>query len=69
MSRCRDPAPDFVVATGDDLTDEELLDVMPGDAWSVLVGPGRESFARYSVRGPDEMRQLLRAIVTSSSSS
>lgn len=33
---------------------------MPDDAWTILVGPERKSHARYSLRGPGEMRALLR---------
>ena len=58
----RHPAPDFVLATGDDPTGEELFEVMPPDAWTILVGTERQSDARYSLRGPDSMRRLLRAL-------
>ena len=58
----RDPPSDFVFATGDDLTDEEMFEVMPEDAWTILVGPQRQSHAKYSLHGPSEMRELLRAL-------
>lgn len=57
-----EPPPDFVFATGDDLTDEEMFEVMPEGAWTILVGPDRQSHAEYSLRGPSEIRELLRAI-------
>lgn len=54
---------DFILATGDDVTDEEMFEVMPDEAWSIRVGAERKSLARYSLRGPDAMRRLLRAMV------
>lgn len=32
--------PDFLVAAGDDRTDEDLFEGMPGEPWTVHVGPG-----------------------------
>lgn len=58
----REPPPDFVLATGDDLTDEEMFEVMPENAWTILVGTDRQSYAGYSLRSPEAMRRLLRAL-------
>jgi trehalose 6-phosphate synthase/phosphatase len=54
---------DFILATGDDVTDEEMFEVMPDVAWTIRVGADRKSLARYSLRGPDAVRRLLRAMV------
>jgi trehalose 6-phosphate synthase/phosphatase len=49
---------DFILAIGDDLTDEEMFTVLPGRAWSVRVG-NRPTRARFHLPGPDEVLQLL----------
>lgn len=49
---------DFVMAAGDDATDEELFASLPADAWSLRVGPG-ESGARFNVDRPADLRALL----------
>lgn len=58
-----DPSYDFILATGDDVTDEEMFEVMPERAWTIRVGGDRKSAARYYLRGPDAVRRLLRAMV------
>lgn len=50
---------DFIMAIGDDHTDEDTFRAMPEDAWTVKVGAGR-SDARYTVRTVEEARGLLR---------
>ena len=52
---------DFVLAAGDDETDESAFAVMPQEAVSIRVGPGRTR-ARFSIEGPAEMRDFLRAL-------
>lgn len=52
---------DFKFAAGDDRTDEDLFEAI-GDAWTVRVGGGH-SRARFALRGPDEVRKLLRSFV------
>lgn len=45
---------------GDDTTDEDAFFALrPQDAVTVLVGPERESFARYRVDGPSAVADLL----------
>jgi trehalose 6-phosphate synthase/phosphatase len=56
------PEPAFILGVGDDLTDEDMFAHLPENAWSVYVGGGL-SKARYSVAGPDHVRQLLRELV------
>lgn len=49
---------DFVLAAGDDRTDEDLFESMDGGAWTVHVGGG-ESCARLSLAGHDDLLALL----------
>ena len=58
----RDPPYDFILATGDDPTDEELFEVMPDEAWTIVVGATHQSQARFSLLGATEMRRVLRAM-------
>ena len=50
--------PDFVLAMGDDATDETLFRVLPPDAFSVRVGFA-VSAARFNVGGVDEVWRIL----------
>jgi trehalose 6-phosphate synthase/phosphatase len=52
---------DFVLAVGDDTTDEDLFRVLPETAWSVRVGLTR-SHARFHVAAQSEARALLAAL-------
>ncbi|MFP3880149.1 MAG: trehalose-phosphatase, partial [Dehalococcoidia bacterium] len=49
---------DFVLALGDDWTDEDTFNALPSTAWSIKVGPGA-SAARYSLGCPSEATSLL----------
>jgi trehalose 6-phosphate synthase/phosphatase len=53
---------DFLLAVGDDRTDEEMFAVLPPDAYSLKVGdePSRARFALFSV---SEVRQLLKDLL------
>ncbi len=53
---------DFVLAIGDDVTDEDLFKVIPENAWSIKVRPG-VSAAKFSLDSPDEVRALLKELV------
>jgi trehalose 6-phosphate synthase/phosphatase len=53
--------PDFILAVGDDWTDEDLFKAMPTDAFTVKVGSGR-SHARFALRNPGEVIALLEAL-------
>ena len=57
------PIYDFILATGDDVTDEEMFEVMPDGAWSIRIGVDRRSSAKYSLPGPNAFRRLLRSLV------
>ncbi len=52
------PAADFILAAGDDVTDEDLFAQTPDDAWTIHVGTNH-SRARYRLAGPKEMCELL----------
>ena len=52
---------DFIIALGDDSTDEDTFAVLPDWAYSIKVGLGI-SKARFSIDSPAEVRQLLKAI-------
>jgi trehalose 6-phosphate synthase/phosphatase len=45
-------APDFILAAGDDRTDEDLFERAPNSAWTVHIGPGptRASFVVSDLR-------------------
>jgi len=49
---------DFVLAIGDDLTDEDMFAVLPPWAYSFRVGATR-THARFRLRSPAEVLQLL----------
>jgi trehalose 6-phosphate synthase/phosphatase len=53
---------DFILAMGDDWTDEDTFKVMPSTAWSIKVGFGA-SAARFSLSSPSEATSLLRKMV------
>lgn len=50
--------PDFLLAAGDDKTDEDLFARLPATAWTIHVGEN-QSRARFRLPGPDEMCSLL----------
>ena len=52
------PIHDFILAIGDDTTDEDLFKVLPGSACTVRVGYG-ESAARFYVNDIPECKRLL----------
>jgi trehalose 6-phosphate synthase/phosphatase len=54
--------PDFILAAGDDVTDEDLFRQLPSRAWTIHVG-GNRSRAKYFVTCPDEMVELLMQLV------
>jgi trehalose 6-phosphate synthase/phosphatase len=52
---------DFILAIGDDVTDEDTFGVLPKDAYSLKVGLGL-SKARFNVLEVSEVRQLLKEL-------
>jgi len=49
---------DFIMAAGDDTTDEDMFAVLPAQAYTVKVGRGSTK-ARFFLEGPAELRALL----------
>lgn len=54
--------PGFVLALGDDRTDEDTFRALPPEAYTVRVGLAR-SLARYNLATVPEVRQLLRQLL------
>jgi trehalose 6-phosphate synthase/phosphatase len=52
---------DFILALGDDWTDEDTFKVLPSTAWPIKVGFGA-SAARFSLSSPSKATSLLRKI-------
>lgn len=56
---------DFVLAAGDDTTDEDLFRAMPDESFVIKVGPGEgKTLAPLHVKNPAAMRAFLRTLVT-----
>jgi trehalose 6-phosphate synthase/phosphatase len=53
---------DFILAIGDDCTDEDMFTVLPEGAYSIRVGM-TETHARFNLSGPIEVLQLLEQLV------
>ena len=53
---------DFILALGDDWTDEDTFKALPSTAWSIKVGFGA-SAARFSLSSPSEATSLLRKMI------
>lgn len=56
------PQPDFIVAIGDDWTDEDTFKAMPEHAITIKVG-AESSVAKYSLRDPEHVRKFLGGII------
>ncbi|MFP3853044.1 MAG: bifunctional alpha,alpha-trehalose-phosphate synthase (UDP-forming)/trehalose-phosphatase [Anaerolineales bacterium] len=54
---------DFIMAVGDDVTDEDLFAAMPEDAFTIKVGPAAQTKARYFLRNAGQVRELLQQLV------
>ncbi|GAA4356342.1 bifunctional alpha,alpha-trehalose-phosphate synthase (UDP-forming)/trehalose-phosphatase [Hymenobacter saemangeumensis] len=55
--------PDFILALGDDRTDEDTFGALPETAYTVKVGSAPRSLARFHVAGTPEVRSLLRSLL------
>ncbi|MBF9141603.1 bifunctional alpha,alpha-trehalose-phosphate synthase (UDP-forming)/trehalose-phosphatase [Hymenobacter properus] len=55
--------PDFILAIGDDRTDEDTFRALPPDAYTLKVGSAPRSLARFHVDGPAAVRGLLRELL------
>ena len=56
-------ASEFVLAIGDDRTDEDTFGAMPPEAYTIKVGSAPRSLARFHVPGVPDVRRLLRALL------
>jgi trehalose 6-phosphate synthase/phosphatase len=57
ITKLNDPSR-FIMAIGDDITDEDLFRVIPSDGYSIRVGRGT-SYAMYNLDSSDEVVELL----------
>jgi trehalose 6-phosphate synthase/phosphatase len=55
------PDPDFILAAGDDRTDEDLFERAPSNAWTVHIGPG-PTRASYVVTDLQVLRGVLQVL-------
>ena len=55
--------PDFILAIGDDRTDEDTFRALPPEAYTVKVGSAPRSQARFHVAGTTDVRNLLRSLL------
>lgn len=55
--------PDFIIALGDDHTDEDIFKALPDDAFTIKVG-SNISAARYYLKDYNEVRDLLKSFTT-----
>jgi trehalose 6-phosphate synthase/phosphatase len=56
--------PDFILAIGDDWTDEDVFKSLPDDAWSIKVGLSG-TCAKYNLPSQPRVLQLLREMLSS----
>jgi len=54
----KEKIPGFIIAIGDDLTDEDLFRVLPEEAFTIKVGGG-SSFAKYFCSGQENVATML----------
>ena len=53
---------DFIMAIGDDWTDEDLFEALPPESYSIKVGFG-VSKAKFNISSPQEVRRLLKKMI------
>ncbi|MFO7952786.1 MAG: bifunctional alpha,alpha-trehalose-phosphate synthase (UDP-forming)/trehalose-phosphatase [Bacillota bacterium] len=53
---------DFILAVGDDWTDEDMFETLPEDAWKLRVGFAPFTQAKYFLESSEEVRDLLRSL-------
>lgn len=57
---------DLCVAVGDDVTDEDLFEVMPDDSYTIKVGEGLSN-AKYRVKSVEDLHELIQELIDSDS--
>lgn len=55
--------PDFILALGDDHTDEDIFKALPPEAFTIKIG-GNISAAQFYLRNPIEVRSLLKRLIS-----
>ncbi|GAA3968834.1 bifunctional alpha,alpha-trehalose-phosphate synthase (UDP-forming)/trehalose-phosphatase [Hymenobacter antarcticus] len=55
--------PGFMLALGDDRTDEDTFRALPPEAYTVRVGSAQHSAARFHIASPTDVRKLLRQLI------
>lgn len=53
---------DFIMAIGDDFTDEDMFNALPKQSFTVKVGPGK-TIARYRLKNTEAVLELLNSII------
>ena len=53
---------DFILAMGDDVTDESMFKSLPPTAWTIKVGPGKTN-AKYRLNSVSEVHNLLKKLI------
>ena len=53
--------PDFIMAIGDDFTDEDTFKALPESAYTIKVGDN-QSAAKFSLKNTVEVRNLLKTL-------
>jgi trehalose 6-phosphate synthase/phosphatase len=64
VSLVQEKSPDFILALGDDLTDELLFTALPESAFTIKVGTG-SSYARYFCPGQEDVAVFLGMLISS----
>jgi len=54
---------DFILAIGDDQTDEDVFAALPDIAYSIKVRLG-PSQAKYTIESPEDVRHLLKELIS-----
>jgi trehalose 6-phosphate synthase/phosphatase len=54
---------DFILALGDDWTDEDIFKILPPSAYSIKVG-FKTTQARFYIESTEVCRNLLRELIT-----
>ena len=58
LHKMGDKSYDFILAVGDDWTDEFTFEAMPGDAYTIKVG-AKTTKAKYYIEGVEKVREML----------
>ncbi len=55
--------PDFIMAIGDDRTDEDMFAVLPSSAYTIKVGED-DTIAQFRIENPEKVKELLAALIS-----